>query len=46
VCNAASLYAGAQFQYLGDFNQGVAGHSAQPDLSQSVFLVMGFMIHF
>ena len=35
VCDAASLFAGAQFQYLGDFNQSVGGRSAQLDLSQS-----------
>lgn len=46
VCRAASLFAGAQFQYLGDFTQNVAGHSAQLDLSQSVFLVLGFEFHF
>jgi hypothetical protein len=46
VCKAASLYGGAQFQYLGDYNQSVGGRSAQLDLSQSVFCVFGFKFHF
>ena len=46
VCAAASLFAGAQFQYLGDFNQSVGGRNAQLDLSQSVFCVLGFEFHF
>jgi hypothetical protein len=46
VCRAVSLFGGAQFQYLGDFNQSVAGHSAQLDLGQSVFCVLGLRLHF
>jgi len=46
VCRAASLFAGAQFQYLGDFNQSIGGHSAQLDLSQSVFCMLGLRFHF
>lgn len=46
VCQAASLFAGGQFQYLGDFNQSLGGHSAQLDLSQSVFCVFGLRFHF
>jgi hypothetical protein len=46
VCPAASLFGGAQFQYLGDFNQNIGGHSAQLDLSQSIFCVLGFEFHF
>ncbi|HXP61230.1 MAG TPA: hypothetical protein VN829_12105 [Dongiaceae bacterium] len=46
VCHAASLIGGAQFQYLGDFNQSIAGSSAQLDLSQSVFVFLGFKYNF
>jgi hypothetical protein len=46
VAKAASLFAGAQFQYLGDFNQSVGGRSAQLDLSQSIFCVLGLELHF
>ena len=46
VCDAASLFAGAQFQYLGNFNQSVGGYNAQLDLSQSIFCVLGFEFHF
>jgi hypothetical protein len=35
-----------QFQYLGDFNQSVGGRSAQLDLSQSIFCVLGLELHF
>jgi hypothetical protein len=46
VAKAASLFAGARFQYLGDFNQSVGGRSAQLDLSQSIFCVLGLELHF
>jgi hypothetical protein len=46
VARAASLFAGAQFQYLGEFNQSVGGRSAQLDLSQSIFCVLGLELHF
>ena len=46
VCHAASIYGGAQFQYLGDFNQSVGGRSAQLDLSHSIFCVLGLEFHF
>jgi hypothetical protein len=46
VFKAASLYGGAQFQYLGDYNQSVQGRRAQLDLSQSVFCILGFQFHF
>jgi hypothetical protein len=46
LCTVASVFAGAQFQYLGDFNQNVAGRSVQLDLSQSVFVILGLQFHF
>ena len=46
VAKAASLFAGAQFQYLGDFNQSVGGRSVQLDLSQSIFCLVGLELHF
>ena len=46
VAKAASLFAGAEFQYLGDFKQSVGGRSAQLDLSQSIFCLVGFELHF
>jgi hypothetical protein len=46
VCKSACLFAGAQFQYLGEFNQNVGGRAAQLDLSQSVFCLFGFQTRF
>lgn len=46
VCSAVSLFGGAQFQYLGDFNQSVAGRSAQLDLTQAIYCVLGLEFHF
>ena len=42
----ASLFAGGQFQYLGEFNQNAAGRGAQLDLRRSIFLVVGLQWHF
>ncbi len=42
----ASLFAGGQFQYLGDFNQSAAGRNAQLDLRRSIFFVVGVQWHF
>lgn len=41
-----SAFAGAQFQYLGDFSQSAAGHTAQLDLRRSVFFLAGLVWHF
>lgn len=46
VVSAASFFAGAQFQYLGDFNQSVGGRNAQIDLKKSVFFVVGLQWRF
>jgi len=42
----ASVFAGGQYQYLGDFTQTVAGRSAEVDLRHSVFFVVGLQWHF
>lgn len=46
LCNAASVFAGAELQDMGGFNQSTAGHSVQLDFSHSVFLLLGFEVHF
>jgi len=46
VSRPISVFAGAQFQYLGDFAQSAAGRTAQLDLSQSVFFLAGVQWHF
>jgi hypothetical protein len=46
VCREASLYAGAEFQYLGDFDQSAEGNSVQLDLNRSVFFLLGVEVHF
>ena len=46
VMPAASVFGGAQFQYLGDFNQNAAGEGAQLDLRHSIFFVLGLQWHF
>jgi hypothetical protein len=42
----ASIFAGGQFQYLGEFNQSVGGRAAQLDLRRSIYLVVGVQWHF
>jgi hypothetical protein len=46
VARTASIFAGAQFQYLGEFDQNAAGHGVQLDFSRSVFLMLGFELRF
>ena len=46
LCKAASLYGGAQFEYLGEFDQSIGGRKAQLDLNQAVFCVFGLRLHF
>jgi hypothetical protein len=41
-----SLFAGGQFQYLGDFTQTAGGRGAQLDLRQSIFFIVGVQWHF
>ncbi|MDB6022750.1 MAG: hypothetical protein JWQ04_2607 [Pedosphaera sp.] len=43
---SASVFVGAEFQYLGDFHQSAAGHDAQLDLSQTIFCKAGFQWKF
>jgi hypothetical protein len=46
LCRAASVHTGAEFQYLGQFEQNTEGHSSEVDLGQSVFWVIGLEYHF
>jgi hypothetical protein len=46
LCSAASIFGGAEFQDLGNYNQTVGAHNFQLDLTQSVFLVLGVEFHF
>jgi hypothetical protein len=46
IMPAASLFAGGQFQYLGEFSQTAAGRGAQVDLRHSIFFVVGVQWHF
>jgi hypothetical protein len=46
LSHSYSIYGGAEFQYLDSFDQSVAGHSVELDLSQSVFFVLGLQFHF
>jgi hypothetical protein len=41
-----SLYTGAQFEYLGDFNQSADGRTAQLKLGQSIFYEIGLQWQF
>jgi hypothetical protein len=43
---SVSLHGGAQFEYLGQFNQGIGGRTAQLDLSQAVFCMLGLKFDF
>lgn len=42
----ASIFAGGQFQYLGEFNQNLAGRTAEMDLRHSYYFVVGVQLHF
>ena len=46
VSQSTSLFTGAQFQYLGDFQQSANGRSARLDFGQSVFYEIGLQWHF
>jgi hypothetical protein len=46
VIPEALVFAGGQFQYLGEFNQTAGGPGAQLDLRRSVFFVVGLQWHF
>lgn len=42
----ASIFAGGQFEYLGQFNQNVSGREAQLDLRRSAYLLFGLQWNF
>ena len=46
LTHSYSIYGGAEFEYLGSFDQSVGSHSVELDLSQSVFFVLGMQFHF
>lgn len=46
VLRTTSIFAGGQFEYLGEFNQNVAGRGAQLDLKRSLYLVVGVQWRF
>jgi hypothetical protein len=46
LCHCASLFTGAQFQYLGDFNQTADGRNARLDIGQTIFYEFGLQWHF
>ena len=43
---SASVFAGVEFQYLGDFQQSALGRAAQLDLGQAVFCNTGLQWRF
>jgi hypothetical protein len=46
IRRSTSLFMGAQFQYLGDFQQSANGRSAQLEFGQTVFYELGLQWHF
>jgi hypothetical protein len=46
VVPGASVFGGGQFEYLGEFKQSVAGRTAELDLRQSVYFVVGVRLEF
>jgi len=46
ILSEASIFAGGQFQYLGEFNQSLAGRTAEMDLRHSYYFVVGLQLHF
>jgi hypothetical protein len=41
VCHSASIFTGAEFQCLGNFNQSVAGRTSRLDIGQTIFYELG-----
>ena len=41
ITRPLSVFVGAQFQYLGDFQQNVAGRAGRLELGRSVFTMVG-----
>ncbi len=46
VSRTASIYTGAQFEYLGDFRQSANGRSAELQLGATIFYELGVEFHF
>ncbi len=46
MTRSASLYTGAQFEYLGDFQQSASGRSADIELGGTIFYELGLQFHF
>jgi hypothetical protein len=46
IGNSVSVFTGAQFEYLGDFNQSAAGRDAKLDLGSVLFYELGLQWHF
>jgi hypothetical protein len=46
ICHAASVFTGAQFQYLGNFHQTAGGRSAQLNFGQTIFYELGLQFQF
>ncbi len=45
-CRSGSVFAGLEYEYLEDYSQSVAGHTAKLDLGQAYYLKAGFQLHF
>jgi hypothetical protein len=46
IARPASIYTGAQFEYLGDFHQSAAGRTATLQLGATIFYELGIQFHF
>jgi hypothetical protein len=46
IWRSTSLFTGAQFEYLGDFQQGADGRTARLDFGRTVFYEFGLQWHF
>jgi hypothetical protein len=46
LSSSTSLFTGAQYEYLGNFNQSSSGHSAELDLGSTIFYEFGLQWHF
>jgi hypothetical protein len=46
ICHSASIFTGAQYEYLGNFQQSADGRSAELNFGQSIFYELGVEWHF
>lgn len=46
LCPRASVFTGAQFQYLPDFEQKAGGQKAELELGSAIFFTLGLKVHF